>query len=173
MKRIIACFSCLILLISAVCGCYMIRRGPTIALINGYNIHFRDCPFVVSRKMHLNLGTPRELEEQNETYYQVETDILGVKSTISFYFLGGNQLAEVYMMMEMDDFEKVKEKYREYVALIESVYEKQAWLKKSDDVKYQGEYEIEMSFRDSGVTGVYYHITATASRLTMSTDYTW
>ena len=62
-----------------------------------YNIRFKDCPSTISRKMHLDLGIPKELLESGETVYNVETDVFGVKSTVSFYFLGGSQLYKVFI----------------------------------------------------------------------------
>ena len=172
LKRISACLLCLILVAAAVWGYYMIRRGPEIAIFHDYGVHFRDWPFVVSRKMHLDLGEAHELEEENETKYKVETNLFGVGSTLFFSFFGGRQLSEVSINMPMDDPAEIRERFQEFVAMIESAYEGKAEFSK-DDIVYtdEHEYKIDMSFRDSGATGVYYRIKATDQGLTISCSY--
>ena len=174
LKRIVACSLCLILLLAVFWGYYMIRRGPETALLRDYGVRFKDWPFVVSRKVHLDLGEPREYEEWNETAYQVEADLFGIRSTLSFDFLSGNKLERVYIEMPMDDPQEIKDKFQDLSALIESEYKDEAGLSK-DDIAYtnENEYEIHMSFRVSGATSVSYWIKATHRGLTISCSYSW
>ena len=152
----------------------MIRRGPEIALLREYNVRFKDSPYFVSRKLHLDLGEPREYEESNETVYKVETNLLGPGSTLYLRFLGGNKLESVDIIMPMDDPNEIKDKFNEITQLIESVYKNDPRFSKDDIINTdENEYSIHMFYQDSSATGVSYKIYATRTGLTLYCSYIW
>ena len=175
LKRIIVCFVCFLLLLSVVCVCLMISRGPKVAFMADYSIRFKDRPSAISRKMHLDLGTPKEWLEWDETVYNAETDILGVRSKISFSFLGGSQLYKVVTTMPINDSAQIETAFQKFIALIEAAYENNAELEKSN-VRYTNEYEygISIDIPVTGATWITYNIEVTNGMLlTISGSYYW
>ena len=172
LKHLISWFICILLLMSMVWLFLMIIRGPKVAFMADYNIRFKDCPSTISRKMHLDLGIPKELLESGETVYNVETDVFGVKSTVSFYFLGGSQLYKVFIKMPMNDSAQIETTFQEIIALIETAYKNNSNYCKSN-AKYKNEYDISINIPVSGATSISYSIDVTNGVLTISSSYYW
>ena len=175
LKRIIVCFICFLLLLSVACLFSMISRGPKVAFMADYNICFKDRPSAIRRKMHLDLGNPKEWLESDETVYEVETDVLEVKSKVSLSFLGGSQLYKVLVTMPINDSAQIETIFQKFIALIEAAYENNAELEKSN-VRYTNEYEygISIDIPVNGATWITYNIEVTNGMLlTISGSYYW